>query len=97
MNIGRENRWAGKDFYRASRRNASCGTGRLSQLFVDAWLAHRPKGRVILCDLAADPPPHVMQAWIAAALTPPHQHDVATQTTLLPGQTRRLSSLRQPS
>jgi FMN-dependent NADH-azoreductase len=66
----------------ASARTARSLTRRLSRLFVDAWLARRPNDRVIRRDLAADPPPHVTEAWIAAAFTPPDQRDAAMRTTL---------------
>src|SRR5918996_1476152 len=66
----------------ASARTARSLTRRLSQLFVDAWLSHRPNDRVLRRDLAADPPPHVTEAWIAAAFTPPDQRDATMWTTL---------------
>jgi FMN-dependent NADH-azoreductase len=66
----------------ASARTARSLTRRLSQLFVDAWLSHRPDDRVLRRDLAADPPPHVTEAWIAAAFTPPDQRDATMWTTL---------------
>jgi FMN-dependent NADH-azoreductase len=68
--------------HHASACTARSLTRRLSQLFVDAWLAHRANDRVIRRDLAADPPPHVTEAWIAAVFTPPDQRDAAMRTTL---------------
>jgi FMN-dependent NADH-azoreductase len=66
----------------ASARAARSLSRRLSQRLVDAWLGHRPNDRVIRRDLAADPPPHVTEAWIAAAFTPAHQRDAAMRKTL---------------
>jgi FMN-dependent NADH-azoreductase len=66
----------------ASARAARSLSRRLSQRFVDAWLGHRPNDRVIRRDLAADPPPHVTEAWIAAAFTPAHRRDAAMRKTL---------------
>jgi len=66
----------------ASPRTARSLSRRLSQRFVDAWRAHRPHDRVIRRDLAADPPPHVTEAWIAAAFTPEGQRDAAMREAL---------------
>jgi FMN-dependent NADH-azoreductase len=66
----------------ASARTARSLTRRLSQRFVDAWLACRPDDRVIRRDLAADPPPHVTEAWIAACFTPPDKREAAMSRTL---------------
>jgi FMN-dependent NADH-azoreductase len=66
----------------ASARGARSLSRRLSQRFVDAWRAHRPADRVIRRDLAADPPPHVNEAWIAAAFTPERERDAAMRRTL---------------
>jgi FMN-dependent NADH-azoreductase len=66
----------------ASARTARSLSRRVSRLFVDAWLARRPDDRLIRRDLAADPPPHVTEAWIAAAFTSGDQRDAAMRTTL---------------
>jgi FMN-dependent NADH-azoreductase len=66
----------------ASARTTRSLSRRLSQRFVDAWLARRPDDRVIRRDLAADPPPHVTEAWIAAAFTPEGQRDAAMREAL---------------
>jgi FMN-dependent NADH-azoreductase len=66
----------------ASARTARSLSRRLSQQFVDAWRAHCPNERVIGRDLAGDPPPHVTEAWIAAAFTPANQRDAAMRNTL---------------
>jgi FMN-dependent NADH-azoreductase len=66
----------------ASARTARSLSRRLSRRFIDAWLGHRPNDRVIRRDLAADPPPHVTEAWIAAAFTPEARRDAAMRKTL---------------
>ena len=66
----------------ASARTARSLSRRLSQQFVDAWRMRRPNVRVIRRDLAADPPPHVTEAWIAAAFTPEAQRDAAMRRAL---------------
>lgn len=66
----------------ASARAARSLSRRLSSRFVGAWLAHRPGDRVVRRDLAADPPPHVTEAWIAACFTPADRRDAAMRATL---------------
>jgi FMN-dependent NADH-azoreductase len=66
----------------ASARTTRSLSRRASHLFVDAWLAQRPDDRVIRRDLAADPPPHVTEAWIAACFTAPEKRDAAMRTVL---------------
>jgi len=55
---------------------------RLSRAFMDAWLALRPEDRVLRRDLATDPPPHVSEAWIAAAFTPAERRTEAMTAAL---------------
>ena len=66
----------------ASARADRSLTRRLSRLFVETWLSHRPGDRVIRRDLAAAPPPHVTEAWIAACFTPPERRDSAMREEL---------------
>jgi FMN-dependent NADH-azoreductase len=66
----------------ASARTTRSLSRRLSRLFIDTWSERRPSDRVIYRDLAADPPPHVSEAWIAAAFTPPEKRDAAMLSTL---------------
>ena len=66
----------------ASPRTVRSLSRRLSQRFVDAWRMRRPNDPVIRRDLAADPPPHVTEAWIAAAFTPEGSRDAAIRATL---------------
>jgi FMN-dependent NADH-azoreductase len=66
----------------ASARTTRSLSRRLSRLFVDTWVEHRPADRVIRRDLAADPPPHVSEAWIAASFTPSEKRDGAMLSAL---------------
>lgn len=66
----------------ASARGPRSISRRLSQLFVDAWLAERPGDRVIRRDLSVDPPPHVTEAWIAACFTRPEARDAPMRAAL---------------
>jgi FMN-dependent NADH-azoreductase len=66
----------------ASARADRSLTRQLSRLFVETWLSHRPGDRVIRRDLAAAPPPHVTEAWIAACFTPPERRDSAMREEL---------------
>jgi FMN-dependent NADH-azoreductase len=66
----------------ASARVTRSLTRHLSNLFVDAWLTHRPGDSVLRRDLAAVPPPHVTEAWIAACFTPAEQRDEAMRAAL---------------
>jgi FMN-dependent NADH-azoreductase len=66
----------------ASARTTRSLSRRLSQLFIDTWAARRPEDRVIVRDLAADPPPHIGEAWIAASFTPPESRDACMRSSL---------------
>jgi FMN-dependent NADH-azoreductase len=66
----------------ASARTTRSLSRRLSQQFVDTWRMRRPNDRMLRRDLAADPPPHVTEAWIAAAFTPEARRDAAMRRTL---------------
>jgi FMN-dependent NADH-azoreductase len=66
----------------ASARTERSLSRRLSGRFVDAWLARCPNDRVVRRDLAADPPPFVTEAWIAAAFTAAERRDAAMRATL---------------
>jgi FMN-dependent NADH-azoreductase len=66
----------------ASARADRSLTRQLSRLFVETWLSHRPGDRVIRRDLAAAPPPHVTEAWIAACFTPSERRDSAMREEL---------------
>ena len=66
----------------ASPRGERSLTRRLSQQFVDAWLAQRPDDRVIARDVGRQPPPFIDEAWIAGAFTPPAQRTTEQQAAL---------------
>lgn len=66
----------------ASARNTRSLSRNASRLFVDTWLAHRPGDHVIRRDLAADPPPHVTEAWIAACFTALEKRDAGMAAAL---------------
>lgn len=53
----------------ASARATRSLTRRLSRRFVEAWAAANPRGTIVTRDLAAEPPPHLDEAWIGAAFT----------------------------
>jgi FMN-dependent NADH-azoreductase len=55
----------------ASPRGARSHTRRLTHEFMNAWIRERPHDQVEHLDVGRTPPPHVDEAWIAAAFTPP--------------------------
>ncbi|NJK52213.1 MAG: FMN-dependent NADH-azoreductase [Leptolyngbyaceae cyanobacterium SU_3_3] len=57
----------------SSPRGARSHSRRLSREFVEAWKQSHPTGSVSYRDLGHNPPPHVDEAWIAAAFTSPEQ------------------------
>lgn len=65
----------------ASDRHRSLSR-RLSQAFVDQWLAKRSADLVIRRDVGQAPPPAITQEWITAAFTPPEGRDGAQKQTL---------------
>jgi FMN-dependent NADH-azoreductase len=46
---------------------------RLAAEFVAAWQARRPQAAVVHREIGREPIPHLSEAWIAAAFTPPAQ------------------------
>ncbi len=53
----------------SSARTARSHSRRLSNAFVDAWLAEVPDTRVIRRDVGINPPPAINEQWIASAFT----------------------------
>lgn len=47
---------------------------RLSQAYLDGWLARRPDDTVATRDLSVEQPPFVSAAWIQGAFGPPDEH-----------------------
>ncbi len=68
----------------ASVRTARSLSRRLSQAFIDAWLAARPGDTVLRRDVGLEPPPYVTEEWIAAAFTPEPERSAAMRTLLAP-------------
>ena len=66
----------------ASPRSDRSHTRRLTREFVDAWLETRPTDTVVYRDVGHHPPPHVDEAWIAAAFTPPDKLTQQMRETL---------------
>lgn len=58
----------------ASSRLRSSTSRKLTDFFIQEWRANNPEGRVVVRDLALDPPPFVDMPWIGGAYTPPAQH-----------------------
>jgi len=57
-------------------------TRRLSDRFVQRWMATRPCDRIIRRDVAAKPPSPVTSEWVHAAFTPPAQRETWMRATL---------------
>ena len=66
----------------ASPRSDRSHTRRLTREFIDAWLETRPTDTVVYRDVGHHPPPHVDEAWIAAAFTPPDKLTQQMRETL---------------
>jgi FMN-dependent NADH-azoreductase len=54
----------------ASARVSRSLSRQLSRRFIEAWMARRPRDRVIHRDVGAKPPPAISEAWITAAFAP---------------------------
>ena len=54
----------------ASARSDRSLSRKLSQAFVDSWIAHDGKTQVIVRDVGHTPPPYLTEEWIAAVFTP---------------------------
>lgn len=57
----------------ASVRSDRSLSRKLSQAFVDAWVAQDEEAQVIVRDIGRTPPPFITEAWIAAVFTPEAQ------------------------
>ncbi|WP_028620264.1 FMN-dependent NADH-azoreductase [Pseudomonas sp. Ant30-3] len=57
----------------ASARSDRSLSRKLSQAFVESWLAHDGKTHVIVRDVGHTPPPYLTEEWIAAVFTPEAQ------------------------
>ncbi|WP_010485575.1 FMN-dependent NADH-azoreductase [Pseudomonas sp. S9] len=54
----------------ASVRSERSLSRKLSQAFVDVWVAHDDNAQVIVRDIGRNPPPFITEDWIAAVFTP---------------------------
>lgn len=61
----------------SSPRGNRSHSRRLTREFVEAWKQNHPTDRVTYRDVGRQPVPHVNEAWIAAAYTPPEQRTPA--------------------
>lgn len=66
----------------SSPRTTHSGSRLLSREFVDAYIQAFPGASVTYCDLAAQPPALVDEAWITANFTPPELRTPALQAAL---------------
>lgn len=57
----------------SSPRDERSHSRRLTREFVEAWKQSHPTVTISYRDLGHNPPPHVDEAWIAAAFTPPEK------------------------
>jgi FMN-dependent NADH-azoreductase len=55
----------------SSPRGEPSVSRRFTRRFVNLWKMHHPSDRVIYRDLGRHPVPHINEAWISAAFTPP--------------------------
>jgi FMN-dependent NADH-azoreductase len=63
-----------------SARTEGSHSRRLADRFLESWLQTHPDSRVVVQDLAKNPPPHISNATIAAYFTPPEQADDITRS-----------------
>ena len=57
----------------ASPRGECSHSRKMTREFVETWKQFHPQDRVIYRDIGRNPIPHVTEAWIAAAFTPPEK------------------------
>jgi FMN-dependent NADH-azoreductase len=58
----------------ASARVAGSVSRQMSALFIESWKKLHPEDSVIYRDIGRQPPPHMSEAWITGAYTPPETH-----------------------
>ncbi|MEA5599081.1 FMN-dependent NADH-azoreductase [Rivularia sp. UHCC 0363] len=58
----------------ASPRGERSHSRRLTKDFINQWQQQHPHDTITYRDIGRHPVPHVDEAWIAAAFTPPEQH-----------------------
>lgn len=68
----------------ASPRGERSWSRRLGRELVDSWLATHPGDAVTERDVGHNPPPHVTEAWVAGAFSPPDTHTDEMRAALQP-------------
>ncbi|MDJ0632922.1 MAG: NAD(P)H-dependent oxidoreductase [Xenococcaceae cyanobacterium MO_188.B29] len=66
----------------ASPRGDRSHSRKMTREFVETWQQFHPQDRVIYRDIGRNPIPHVTEAWIAAAFTPPEERSPKMQEAL---------------
>lgn len=66
----------------ASPRGERSISRQLSHEFVDRWRQIHPTTSIIYRDLGHQPPPHVTEAWVVGAFTPPENHPEDAQAAM---------------
>ena len=66
----------------ASPRGARSHSRRLGQEFLAAWHAAHPEARVVVRDVAHEPPPFVSEAWVEGAFAPADQQSRAAREAI---------------
>ena len=54
----------------------------LSREFIEGWKRLHPGDAVVYRDLGHNPPPHVTEAWVVGAFTPPESHPADAQAAM---------------
>ncbi len=58
----------------ASARGDSSLSRQLAKFFIEAWKKLHPNDTVVYRDVGRQPAPHVTEAWVVGAFTPPASH-----------------------
>lgn len=66
----------------ASPRGERSVSRQLSHEFIDRWRKIHPTTSIIYRDLGHKPPPHVTEAWVVGAFTPPENHPEDAQAAM---------------
>ncbi len=66
----------------ASPRGERSLSRRMTREFVEQWKQQHPNDTITYRDVGRNPIPHVDEAWIAAAFSPPEQHTLQLQEAI---------------
>lgn len=66
----------------ASPRGERSISRHLSHEFIEQWRQNHPTTSVVYRDLGHQPPPHVTEAWVVGAFTPPESHPEDAQAAM---------------